>query len=552
MRTVDPICMGVLACAVIGELARAQCLPAEVATLVAGNNQLVDYFGQEVAVWDDVAFVGALGADPTSSVYVYERDPLDAHRWNFVTQLVGPGPSFGACIAAQDDLVAIGYTNSRVYLHARNAGGPNAWGLVKVLDNGQQPANADKFGRAIAISGDTIAVGAPGHLFNDYGTVHIFRRDAGGAGNWGRVKQLVSPLPNSVSQGVFGDAVALHEDTLIASDTRIHSFDGDAYVFERDLGGAEQWGLAKVLGPQFNGADNEAAGTAVAIHGDRAMVGVPYLPTGGAVRVYERDSGGANNWGLVQTLAANSGSTSELFGCAIVLDGWRAAIGAKHYGAAPVAHGRVYVVEALGTGASTWQHTAVLEASDALAMDTFGMSVALWRNTVVAGNDRNNFLTQGYGKVHVFDLESPAPPVSYCTAGTSSNGCSGTLLGVGGASATDPDGFDLVAIGLDGQRNGAIFYGASGPQAVPVPGTSNWRCVKSPLQRLGIASTAGSVGACDGSLRVDWNAFRAANPSALGAPFAAGQTLWAQAWWRDGASASGGVATQGLSFSLCP
>ncbi len=529
--------------------ARAQCVPAEVAALTASNNQLLDNFGQEVAVWDDVAFVGALGASPTSSVYVYERDSLDAHRWNSVAQLVGPGPSFGRCIAAQNDLVAIGYVNSRVYLHARNAGGPNAWGLVKVLDNGVQPANADGFGTSIAISGDTIAVGAPLTLFNEYGAVHIFRRDAGGPGNWGRVKKLLSPLPNSVSQGVFGVAVALHGDTLIASDTRIHSFDGDAYVFERDLGGAEQWGLAKVLAPQFDNVDNESAGTSVAIHGDRAMVGVPYLPTGGAVRIYERDLGGANNWGLAQTLGSNSGSTSELFGWAIDFDGARAAIGAKHYGAAASALGRVYVVEPLGTGASTWQHTAVLEASDARAGDTFGMSVSLWRNTVVAGNDRNNFLTQGLGKVHVFDLESPAPPVSYCTAGTSSRGCSGVLLGVGGASASDADGFELVAIGVDAQRNGAVFYGVSGAQALPTPGTSSWRCVRSPLQRLGIASSAGTSGACDGSLRVDWNAFRAANPGALGAPFSAGQTLWAQAWWRD---AAGGVSTQGLEFSLCP
>jgi hypothetical protein len=279
---------------------------------------------------------------------------------------------------------------------------------------------------------------------------------------------------------------------------------------------------------------------------------VAALANGGVVRVYERDLGGPSNWGLRQDLRPRQPQAWESFGASIAFDGEHAVIGASYYDGALAAQGRALVFERTGAAAAPWQQTSVLEASDALASDALGVSVALTGNTVVAGNNRNAGISPHLGKVHVFDLESPAPQVSYCTAGTSSNGCSGTLHGVGTPSASDLDGFDLVAVGIDAQRSAAIFYGASGPAAIAVPGTASWRCVKSPLQRLGVVNSGGTPGACDGSARVDWNAFRAANPSALGSPFAAGQTIWAQAWNRDAVSPTGLPGTQGLSFSLCP
>jgi hypothetical protein len=527
----------------------AQCPPEEVFGLSANDNQQADYFGQQVAVWEDVALVGAAGHG-TGSVYVYERDPLDAHRWTLVTELSSGAVAFGFRIALHAGLAAVAAGDNLVRLYGRDAGGPNAWGLVRVLDNGNVPANADHFGRALAVWEDTVVVGAPYSAFGVYGSAHVFRRDAGGPGNWGRVKQLVSPLPNSLA-GIYGEAVALHEDTLVVADPRWGNWEGNAYVYERDRGGPEQWGLTKVLGPEFSNAQDEQAGSSLAIWGDTAMVCVPALASG-AVRVYQRDLGGADNWGLLQTLQASPPQAWAFFSSSIALDGARAVIGEKNYSGAFAAQGRVHVLEPLGSGATTWQPTAVLEASDALASDALGLSVGLWNETVVIGNDRNNYFSTNPGKVHVFDLESPQAPVSYCTAGTSSNGCSATLHGVGTASATNVDGFDLVAIGLDGQRSAAIFYGVSGPVAIAVPGTTSWRCVKAPVQRLGIVNSGGAVGACNGSVRVDWNAFRAANPGALGAPFAAGQTIWAQAWNRDALSPTGLPATQGLSFSLCP
>ncbi len=526
--------------------AAAQCLPAEVFALEPPVNQTNQYFGWGVGVWGDTALVSAVSFSP-SSLFVFERDPLDAHVWHRTVTMSGP-PGFGFRLAIEGDLAAVSGGNV-VSLRERNAGGPGAWGQVHVLTNGAS-GNGDNFGRGLAISGDTIAVGASSFFQGAHGSVHVFRRDAGGPNRWGRVVQIFSPLPNS-PDGKFGEVVALDGDTLLVSDPRWASWDGNAYVFERNVGGPDNWGLAKVLDPDFPNTSNEQAGSALALRGDTALVGVPAILGGGVVRTYERNLGGAGNWGLHQDLRPSPTQSLDFFGASIAFDGARALIGAPRRNEPLNSQGAVYVFERSAGGAS-WAQTQTLTASDALAADEFGVNVALSGATVVVGNQRNAGVSPHLGKAHVFDLASPQPPTSYCTAGTSSSGCSGTLFGVGAASASQSSGFDLVAVGLDGARNGGIFYGVNGPTAIAVPGTGSWRCVRPPLQRIGVLFTGASAGSCDGVLRIDWNAFRAGNPLALGAPFAAGQTVWAQAWIRDALAPAGLPATQGLSFVLCP
>jgi len=141
----------------------------------------------------------------------------------------------------------------------------------------------------------------------------------------------------------------------------------------------------------------------------------------------------------------------------------------------------------------------------------------------------------------------------YCTAGVSANGCVATISGVGAPSASSSSGFDLQVGALDGQRTGILFYGVSGPLANTwAPGSSSYLCVKPPTQRLPAQSTGGTSGACDGSLSADWNAYVASHPGALGTPFAAGDEVWAQAWYRDPASAGTTSLSDGLRFTVAP
>ena len=53
-------------------------------------------------------------------------------------------------------------------------------------------------------------------------------------------------------------------------------------------------------------------------------------------------------------------------------------------------------------------------------------------------------------------------------------------------------------------------------------------------------------------LSVDWNAFIATHPFAVGQPFAAGQHVYAQGWFRDPPSPKTTMLSNGVDFVVCP
>jgi len=142
--------------------------------------------------------------------------------------------------------------------------------------------------------------------------------------------------------------------------------------------------------------------------------------------------------------------------------------------------------------------------------------------------------------------------ISYCTAGTSSAGCVATMSATGAPDANAGSGFTLRASGVEGQRQGLVFYGLSGRVAFAWGTTSSFLCVKSPLQRTFPQSSGGAAGACNGELTTDWNQFSATYPGALGAPFAGGEVVQAQAWFRDPPNAKTTSLSDALEFVVQP
>jgi hypothetical protein len=153
----------------------------------------------------------------------------------------------------------------------------------------------------------------------------------------------------------------------------------------------------------------------------------------------------------------------------------------------------------------------------------------------------------------VYEIDpTTTPPVSFCTAGTTTNGCAATIAASGTASAAATSGFTLTVSNVEGQKQGLIFYSITGQQAVAWGNGSSFLCVKSPTQRLLAQSSGGTVGACDGTLTNDWLAFLAANPTSLGTPLAAGQVYQAQGWFRDPPAPKSTSLSNGLEFTLAP
>jgi len=145
----------------------------------------------------------------------------------------------------------------------------------------------------------------------------------------------------------------------------------------------------------------------------------------------------------------------------------------------------------------------------------------------------------------------PALPVQYCTAGTTTNGCNATISATANPSVTAATACTVNVNNVEGQKSGLIFYSITGRQAAAW-NTSSFLCVKAPTQRTTTQNTGGTVGACDGTLTLNWNAFQAANPTALGNPWSAGSLAQVQAWFRDPPAGKSTNLSNGIEMTYVP
>jgi VCBS repeat-containing protein len=135
-----------------------------------------DNYGQPVAAARDIVVVGApfdknAGGQSVGAAYVFVWRSGTFNTWDLARKVMAPdgasSDQFGYSVALDGDILAVGapqrIENSRavgvVYLFARHQDGSNAWGFVKKI-LAADGAAGDTFGNAVAVSGNTLAVGA--------------------------------------------------------------------------------------------------------------------------------------------------------------------------------------------------------------------------------------------------------------------------------------------------------------------------------------------------------------------------------------------------------
>ena len=225
-----------------------------------------------------------------------------------------------------------------------------ASGLSEVKKLTASDAQAgDVFGRSAAVSGETGIIGAVEEDAggSNAGAAYVFQRNEGGAGNWGEVNKLTAS--DAQAGDAFGISVAAGGDNAIVGasgeDTGGASA-GAAYVFERDQGGADNWGEVKKLTASDAEADDRFA-FSVAISGDTAVVGAHLKDTGGtdagAAYVFQSNEGGAGNWGEVKKLTASDAQADDIFGHSVAVSGDTAVVGAFAEDAEGLTAGAAYV-----------------------------------------------------------------------------------------------------------------------------------------------------------------------------------------------------------------
>lgn len=308
------------------------------------------------------------------------------------------GDRFGQSIALDGDTLVIGApyddtaaTNSgAVYVFARTEG---AWTPQAKLTAADASLGYG-FGTAVAIDGNTLAVGATGNSSTtDTGVVYTFVRSGV---TWTQQQQLTAADASPGND--FGGSVALDGDTLVVAaraDGHAGEFSGAAYVFAR---------TETVWGQQAKLTANDAAawavfGSSVDVEGDTVVVGSPHSSGGPAAGAYVFSRSGGD-WSQQVKLTAPDAVVWDLFGKSVALDGDLIAVGAPGSSRAAEWGGAVYTYTRDGTG--LWAHQDVFTAPDATVEGAFGQAVSVAGNVIAVGAPGSGDAGSAPGVVYAF------------------------------------------------------------------------------------------------------------------------------------------------------
>jgi len=291
-------------------------------------------------------------------------------------------------------------------------------------DDSQENAS---FGASVAISSDTLVVGSP-LRDGETGSVFVHERLAGFGAPWGQVEELTAA--DAAADDRFGAAVAIDGDFLAVGATLEDAavLDGGAvYIFHRNPADPNDWQqVAKLLPPVTNFFGGDMFGAAVAIQGDTLLVGSPNsnrtgAPHGGQVFVFEHGPGGPGDWTLSQTLLPSDTRSSGLpqdegrFGSAVALDGNTAVIGDPGANSAPTSDdwnlGAVYIFTRTDA-MSPWTETKRLDQFDDPGVPSFaglGYSVDISGDRIVVGVhwDNDLFAANHPDSVRIYERDQP-------------------------------------------------------------------------------------------------------------------------------------------------
>ena len=240
---------------------------------------LNERFGQTVAIFGNIAYIGAGGNDTLAAnggaVYAFDI-PTGRKLWSNQGAQANAEMGAAALVATQDH-VLVGIPKGNAPGKPVNSGLVR-WitrrtGITETFSSNPSAAMNDAYGAALASSGSTIAIGSP---FADVGSV-----DRGCVYLLTNPENLVATL--SLTGGIgFGSTVALHGRTLIAS-----SGSSSNYFAIFDL--LRNNALRFVDAPLDSGTP---FGQSLAIKDDLAFVNDPNHASGGRVLVYDVSSTG--------------------------------------------------------------------------------------------------------------------------------------------------------------------------------------------------------------------------------------------------------------------
>jgi hypothetical protein len=320
-------------------------------------------------------------------------------------------------------------------------------------------ARGEEFGEAIAVSGRTLVVGTIHHIAAstdlEPGAAYVFTEPASG---WAHAKQVaILTAPRGRSEEAFGRSVAISGNTIVIGapfrEVGRHTDQGVAYVFVKPTSG---WRSASPTAEltAAGGAAGEFFGESVAISGGSVLVGAPGRKVGkhaaqGAVDVFAAPrSQRAGTQGQLAELTAPDGRANEALGISVAISGRTVVAGADLRRVGETGEqGIAYVFAKHAAGWRDVRATAQLTDGLPEARELFGRTVAISQNTIVVGAPDRGGANAEQGAVYVF-----VKPAS---------GWAGSLTQTAELTASDPGKDDELggALAISG---GLVVAGAPG------------------------------------------------------------------------------------------
>ncbi len=305
------------------------------ATLSPSDGEASARFGYSVGVDGDHAVIGAILHSGGGAAYVSRQTSPGV--WSDPVHLTLPpyisgGDQFGISVAIDGEILVVGSDRENGLRGAAAVyewnSGTSTWDYKKPLTASDAAAN-DYLGYSVAIDGDTVVVGARfgNCAATNTGSAYVFTRSGG---LWLEQDELC-PTDAGVANDWFGERVAVSGDTVVVGapehlDTGSNA--GAAYVFTQS--GANWSQEAKLV--ELIPATGNRFGQEVEINGDQLAVsairGDSAVTNGGSVYTYLRQG---TTWTLRDTFdeGANA-SDNDHFGYSLRIEGAHLIVGAAY------------------------------------------------------------------------------------------------------------------------------------------------------------------------------------------------------------------------------
>ncbi len=406
---------------------------------------------------------------------------------------------FGAVIAVDGDLAVVGVPgmpqatspvnpSTRVgaaYVYARSGGQWTLREALRIVPNGGDTA---AFGSSVAVSGNTIAIGAPGERApSGPGTGCAYVYVVGAASIDLQQKLCVDNV--TASNQAFGRSLSLDGDTLavgapFTSNPGLSNNFGRVFVYTRS---SSTWTKQQEIVDAAPPGTADDFGNYVVLRGDGLVIGTRRSVTSGYVPYVAVATRSGSTWSIVQRIVEPPGTSLPFaageFGLSLAWSGTTLAIGAARHGSegGSSGNGRVYLYEGAPGTFALAQTLRQADGTNTSTSSRFGAALAISGDRLLVGAPDTTFQASGFplGGAYAYERAAGTWRLAARIRGTSPDD---TTFGFSGPLTGSPQGGSPLAyaggqliIGIPRSNGQAPFaaqnVGAAAVHPVPRPTT---------------------------------------------------------------------------------